>query len=334
MPACLLITLAAVVWHPNRIRMAGAAIAGFLIPMVLLLAWLQTEPDTLRTIASRYGVGGGSIRNAFRYFVIQRRLSLFWAYFDPVYLFLVGRANVSMSTGKAGVFLLSGVILLPVGIYDAVRRRDARVIVLGGFLLSPLAPVLIDAGNAVQRSLVMVAFGAVLIGSGASALLSDSRRWVRVTGVVLVAAMPVQWLYFARDYFSDYTVRAAGWIDPTYVAGAMPAVLSQEPSRVYVSESLDDGEARWRFQLAKFHRDDLWKRTWIVEGSGMNAWSVQNRLDPVPVETHPPPPGSVFIVGVTSPAVERLTRAGACCTLSSTVTGAAGQPVLAILRPR
>ncbi len=36
-------------------------------------------------------------------------------------------------------------------------------------------------------------------------------------------------------------------------------------SRVYLSESLDDIEARWRFYLAKYGRDDLWQRTWIVD---------------------------------------------------------------------
>ena len=339
MPCCLLITLAALASNERRVRLGTAAVIGFLLPLMLLVVWLQLEPDTLNTIATRYGVGnGGSLRNAFRYFVVQRRLSLYWDYFDPVYLFLAGSPNVTMSTGKAGVFLVSCGILLPIGIYDTLRRRDARLIVLAGFLLSPLAPVLIDTGNAIQRSLVMVVFGAILSAIGASVLLADPRRLTRVVCTTLLLAMPIQWAYFSHDYFSAYRIRAAGWIDPVNFNAVIGAILSAGPStpvsRVYLSEALDDGEARWRFYLAKYGRDALWQDTWIIDPAGTNVWSVGNRLDPVPLEKNPPPTRSVFILGAASPAVARLTSDGACCTSVQVVAGANGEPLVAIVRPR
>ena len=113
--------------------------------------------------------------------------------------------------------------------------------------------------------------------------------------------MPLQFAYFSRDYFTAYRLRAAGWIDPLNFDAVMRAIAASETtapvSRVYLSESLDDGEARWRFYLAKYGRDELWQRTWIIEPSGRNVWSVDARLDPVPLENDPPPAGSVLVLG-------------------------------------
>ena len=96
---------------------------GFVLPLLLLVAWLRPNPTRSIALPRATGsAGAGSSRTAFRYFVIQRRLSLFWDYFDPVYLFLAGSPNVSMSTGKAGVFLLSCAVLIPVRIFDTLRR--------------------------------------------------------------------------------------------------------------------------------------------------------------------------------------------------------------------
>ena len=339
MPFCLLITMAAVIRSERPARLAAAAVIGFVLPLMLLVIWLRLQPDTLTAIAARYGLdGANSPRTAFRYLVIQRRLSLFWGYFDPVYLFLAGSPNVTMSTSKAGVFLISCAVFLPVGIYETLRRMGVRLIILAGFLLAPLAPVLIDTGNAIQRSLVIVAFGAILSAIGASVLLDQPRRLTRALAMVLLAAMPLQWAYFSRDYFTDYRSRSAAWIDPLNVDAVMRAIVASETHgpvpRVYLSESLDDGEARWRFYLAKYGRDELWQRTWIIEPSGRNVWSVDARLNPVPLENDPPPAGSVFVLGSASPAVERLTQSGGCCSTTQIVTGATGDPVVAIVQPR
>jgi hypothetical protein len=314
-------------------------VIGFGLPLVLLIAWLRLEPDTLTAIGARYGLDdASSARTAFRYYVVQRRLSLYWDYFDPVYLFLAGSPNVTMSTGKAGVFLIACAVFLPAGIYDTLRRRDARLIVLAGFLLAPIAPVLIDTGNAIQRSLVIVGFGALLSAIGASVLLDQPRRAVRILATLLLLAMPLQFAYFSRDYFTAYRLRAAGWIDPLNFDAVMRAIAAAETtapvSRVYLSESLDDVEARWRFYLAKYGREELWQRTWLIAPSGVNVWSVAARLDPVPLERNPPPEGSVFVLGAASPAVEQLTGDGRCCTTIQIIAGASGEDVVAILKPR
>ena len=339
MPVCLVITLVAVISNKRPARLAAAAVVGFALPLMLLVVWLRLQPDTLTAIAARYGFDdANSPRTAFRYLVIQRRLSLYWSYFDPVYLFLAGSPNVTMSTSKAGVFLVSCAVFLPVGIYETLRRMGGRLIVLAGFVLAPLAPVLIDTGNAIQRSLVIVGFGAILSAIGASVMLDRRRRLTQALAMLLLLAMPLQWAYFSRDYFTDYRSRSAGWIDPLNFDAVMRAILAGETTapvpRVYLSESLDDGEARWRFYLAKYGRDELWERTWIIEPSGRNAWSVGARLDPVLLDTNAPPVGSVFVLGAASPAVERLTVSAGCCSATQVIAGATADPVVVIVQPR
>ena len=117
--------------HPGRgsrnerpARLAAAAVIGFVLPLMLLVAWLRLQPDTLTAIGARYGLDdalatdGVSLSRA-------APLSLFWGYFDPVYLFLAGSPNVTMSTSKAGVFLIACAVFLPVGIYETLRRMGA-----------------------------------------------------------------------------------------------------------------------------------------------------------------------------------------------------------------
>lgn len=346
MPVALLTTVVALSLRPRGWRLAMAAILGFSLPLLLLALWLRAEPDTVTTIMARYGFAGAgdggslmqSARGALRYYVMQRRLSLWWDYFDPVYLFVSGSGNVTLSTGTAGVLPMSCALLLPVGVYCAIRQRGAALIILAGFLLAPLAPIMIDSGQAIQRSLVTTGFGAVLSAIGAAALLTHTQRLRRTVAVLALVGIPLQFAWFARDYFGAYQVRSAGWIDPVNFAGVSDAVLSRDQAspvpRVYLSESLDDGEARWRFYLAKHGRDELWQRTWVIDPAGANVWSVFDRLDPVPLAQNPPPAGSVFVVDVVSPAMQRVTAAGACCTTSEIIHGPAGEPRTAIIQPR
>lgn len=343
MPTCLGITLVALWYWGHRGRTAAAVATGFLLPLLLLAAWLRLEPGTITTIVARYGMPDATqgaavwqgIRGLLHYYVIQGRLSLYWDYFDPVYLFLAGSPNVTMSTGKAGVFLVSAAVLLPVGIYEILRRSDRSLILLAGFLLAPLAPVLINTGNAVQRSVVITAFGVLISTYGARRLLAESRPIIRAAAVVLLAAMPIQFAYFAHDYFTAYQFRSANWIDPVNFDVVTRDVVARDAvasvPRIYLSERLDVGEARWRFFLAKYRREDLWARTWIVNPAARTVWSVHARLLPVPLSENAPPPGSVFVMGATDPAVAALTDPGACCAVVRVIPSATGEPATLII---
>src|SRR4029077_8966599 len=141
-----------------------AATAGFLLPLLPFAVWLRGHGDVLGTILARYHFADShhewlqSIRDLLHYYVIQERVSLYWRYFDPVYLFMAGSPDPVLGTRKAGVFLVAIAVLLVAGIYDIIRRSDRSALVLAGVATAPLAPVLINTGNAIQRQLVLIPF--------------------------------------------------------------------------------------------------------------------------------------------------------------------------------
>lgn len=323
-----------------RVRLMVVAAVGFLLPFTLLLAWMRYEPGTIAAIVSRYGFSDASegttvlqsVRGLLHYYVIQMRLSLYWSYFDPVFLFLAGSPNVTLSTGKAGVFLAAAAVLLPVGIYDILRRSDRSLVLLAGFLSAPIAPVLINTGHAIQREMAVVVFGVLISAYGARRLLASPGSLVRVAATVLLLAMPLQFAYFAADYFGSYRLRSANWLDPINFDAVARDVIERDATapvpRIYLNEALDDVEARWRFYLAKYRREDLWQRTWIFDSPVRNAWSINARLLPAPLVETAPPPGSLFVVGAVNANAVKLTGDGGCCHVVRSITGATGEPTV------
>jgi hypothetical protein len=147
--------------------------------------------------------------------------------------------------------------------------------------------------------------------------------------------MPVQFAYFAADYFGAYRLRAANWLDPVNFDAVARDVIGRDAAaavpRIYLSEALDDVEARWRFYLAKYQREDLWQRTWIVDGPVRNAWSISARLLPAPVAETAAPAGSLFVVAASNPNIGELTRDRGCCHVVKNVDGATGEPTVVVI---
>ncbi len=346
MPIYFVMTLVALSLSRRRPRLMAAVTVGFVVPFALLIFWLRLQPDTLATIFARYGgadAGGvaapfASLRNSLHYYVIQARLSLYWNYFDPVFLFLAGSPNVTMSTGKAGVFLIPAAVLLPLGAYEIIRRADRSLLFLAGFVTAPLAPVLINTGNAIQRELVVVVFGVLICTYGAVRLFASTAVLVRTGAMALIIAMPVQFAYFAYDYFGAYRLRAANWIDPISFDDVATHVMARDATaavpRIYLSEAFDVGEARWRFYLAKYQRDDLWQRTWLVNPVAQTTWSVGARLLPIPLDGDAAPAGSLFVLAAGSAAAAALTPTTGCCEIVHTVHSATGETTALIIQRR
>ena len=97
------------------------------------------------------------------------RLSLYWYFFDPSYLFLTGGyANVLSSTRRVGVFVIPIAILLPIGLNQLItaRRTRADLILLSGLVTAPFAaclvvpePFAIDRELELLRPRLIVAVG-------------------------------------------------------------------------------------------------------------------------------------------------------------------------------
>ena len=310
-------------------RYVRAAVVGFALPVLVAAVWLGFHAEMWRSLAGRYTVS--SVHTvpspvppaALRYTALQERVAVYWDYFNPAYLFLSGGSNLSMTTRRVGVLLLPMSVLLGCGLGECWRRRSSAMIgvLFVGLLAAPLPATFLGERYAIQRELVMLPF-AVLVGVlGASFLLRHTQRAIRLAGVVLLIAMPVQFAYFYHDYFTDYRARSAFWFDPANFRGVAEYLIADSATvpaaRIYLREDLDDVVARWRFYLAKHRREDLLTRTSLFGEPGPDVGQLA--------------PGSVLVLYANDPLVPVL-LGQASCTLAATISGMDGLSTAVILR--
>src|SRR5262249_23664041 len=187
MPLYLLMTLA-VVWleGDTSFRSSAVAIAGFTWPLVLLI-WIVFHPAFVAQTAARYQVGQSAppghaagaplsvvledLRNVARFSPVTGRISLYWYFFDPSYLFVTGGyANAVNSVGPVGVFPAPFAVLLPVGLVALLAVPGAIVdrLVVAGFATAPLvACLVVPEPYAIDRELALLPFWVLAAVAGA-----------------------------------------------------------------------------------------------------------------------------------------------------------------------
>ena len=330
MPAFLLLT-----WIAQRgsgrgtWRGPAAAAAGFALPLLIFLPWLVSHPQMWRDTVGRYRVYDPHLsplqgaKDFLNYNNIQERISVYWDYFNPAFLFFSGGSNLTHGTRQAGVLLLSVLVFLPCGVYALWNRRPWAVslMLLAGLALAPVPATLVDERYAIQRALVVLPFAVLISVFGVAFLLRQPSRWVRLATAALLIAMPLQYARFHRDYFDDYRIRSAFWFDPVNFRGVAEFLMANvppgSPQRVYLSQDLDDGPARWMFYLAKHHREDLLPHTRLFTAAG---------FDPATV-----PAGSLLVLYANDPAIAALTAANTS-SIAEVVMHAGGTKSAVILR--
>lgn len=285
MPMYLVLTLAAC-WRLRAARtVAGAVIAAFAICALPAVLFAISHPAMFGEVADHYKVSGGMR-------VIQR-VTLFWDYFNPSYLFFAGGSNLQWSTRTAGVYALSLVALLPSGLWGALRPYASVFawVIVAAFLLVPL-PIVAAMPEApfyaTARAVLAAPLGALLAAAGLKVLVEHCTGAARVIAALLLVLIPLQFAAFARDYFGDYRLRSAPWIDALNFRAIADRVIELDHVRavpaVYLSHD-DIGEdkaVKWRFHLLTSGRMDLWSRTQYLAPDQQSA------------ETHPA--GSVLVV--------------------------------------
>jgi 4-amino-4-deoxy-L-arabinose transferase-like glycosyltransferase len=335
MPLLLLLTWAA---HyrsgANRARPAFAATIGFAIPVLSAMVWLGFHLDMWRDIAGRYNVYDArhlsplqGLKDLLTYNNVQERVSVYWDYFNPAYLFFSGGSNLSTATRRAGVFLLPVSVFLPCGICELWRTRQATMhaamstVLVAGVAAAPLPATLVGERYAIQRELVVLPFVVLIATFGAAFLLRHPMGAIRLAGVLLLLAVPVQFADFYQDYFNDYRIRSAFSFDPANFRGVAEYLISSNSSGqtplMYLSEDLDDVAARWRFYLIKHRREDLLQRTSLFAAKGLDV--------------HRVPPGSLLVLYANDPAVPGLLGPEKS-SVATFVMDAAGGKAAVILR--
>ncbi len=328
MPVCLVLTWIFYFRMEHGFGRASAAAGlGFVIPLLALIPWVWLHPTMLAETLGRYPASGAAESSTapaglLNLNALQHRLSVYWDYFDPSFLFLTGGVGLTASTGRAGVFLLPVAVLLPPGIYELLRRAKSTgiaIVLLGGLAMAPIPATLVGERYVAQRDLFVLPFGALVATFGLAVLLRQRRRAVQLFAAFVIATIPLQFAYVYRDYLGHYKLRSGFWYDPAAFRDAAEYALATASSDdvpvVYLSRLLDDGGPKWRFYVTKHHREDLLERTEYVDGDGRDLENA--------------PPGSLMIV-YANPRPDALLRSGqwSIAKTSADVDGRAASLVL------
>ena len=319
MPMYLALTVAVGLHERFSFRLYRSLLAGFFACTVPVVVWTVFHPSMITETLTHYHFSGGSR--------LVERITLFWDYFNPSYLFFAGGSNLLWSTRAAGVFLLAFMPLLLLGIWAlALRGRSVfGLLLLIVFVLVPL-PIVLAMPEApfyaTARAILAVPFG-VLIATAGLAYLNQAPSVLRTAAtIVLIVSMPWQFASFAKDYFDDYPQRSARWIDTMNFRGVADHVIAHDSDAPAVYLSHDDvGEdkaVKWKFHLLTSDRLDLWERSHYLEAEDASRADIAL--------------GSVLILSAANARVPRLERDG--WSTAAIVRDAAGEPAAAILRKR
>jgi 4-amino-4-deoxy-L-arabinose transferase-like glycosyltransferase len=328
MPFYLALTLlllrrhSATPWR-SSLQLCGA----FAVPVLLAPFWLYFHPVMLSETVARYHLAGADSVPLLQRITamvdvdLGRRVSLYWHYFNPSFLFFAGGSHPTQSTARVGVFLLPVAVFLVFGVHRlwTERRRPQNVLLLVGLFSAPLPIVLVvpqDPEYSIARLLVLLPFAALVAATGVEWLIQRPSRAWRMMTIALLMVMPVQYAAFQWDYFSTYQLRATPRLDPLNTRDVTAYILDRDRQspvpRVYLADNDQDEKAvSWRFHLLKHGRMDLWERT---------RYFIPNRLD-----TDGVAPGSLIVFYAADPAAKTLLDQGHV-TLAATIRNLAADP--------
>jgi 4-amino-4-deoxy-L-arabinose transferase-like glycosyltransferase len=188
----------------------GAGAAAFALPLMLMVLWFVSHPDTYRDTMGRWAVFQAHIRfplDGLRAFVnwttLGMRASLYWGFFDPSWLFLSATDRAG-ALGGAAPFLLPMAVFLPLGISHALKHHGAAtaVALIGGLVIAPVATSTFGEAHNIGQAMTVVPFAVLLAGFGIERILNATSILWRPVGLALLALVPIQFAYFYFGYFA------------------------------------------------------------------------------------------------------------------------------------
>lgn len=319
MPFYLAVTHVLLWLHRKPLRAHVELAVGFAVPLLGLIPWVWLYPGTPADTFRGYAVSTS--------WKLTERVALYWDYFNPSYLFFSGGSDPMWATRRAGVFALGVAVLLPCGIWNIWRRNRslARAVLLVGFFFAPM-PIILALPEAPRyataRDLLAVPFGVLISVAGVEWLIAEHRRTGGIVAALLILSVPVQFIFFARDYFSDYQSRSGYRLDSANMRDVAAYIIASDRTArvpaVYLSKDLGTGESvQWKFHLVKDHRTDLWERTHYFEDDTVALNAI--------------PSGSLLVLDIHNQRLNGLVG-GAGFSMAHVVTDVTNAPSAAILR--
>ena len=302
MPVYLLLT-AVVLAERRQLKLVGWTVAGFAIVLIPILLWTIVHPERYSDLMRAYRpgevTGESAVVDASRVMLSgswRDKLSEWWVYFDPDYLFLSGDSSMTNSTRQAGLFPLALAVFLPIGIWRLARTRGFERLLLIGLITAPLAVVLTGVLHLHRyRGMFVLPFGVVVATYGLSVMWA-SPKWIwRTAATALLLTMPLQFTGFYRDYMGSYRERSSSWYGGNF-RGALVEVMQHPPAsgHAYVSRTIPYADVYWRFYAQ------------TVAGAPASS----TPIDPVLAAGQSFAPGSKAIVAINEPLASVLDRTG------------------------
>lgn len=218
---------------------AAAAFGATLVPMAM---WYVTHPERNAQIVSVYQLDAAAASP------VARWVGLYWAFFDPSFLFVSGDASLINSTRTAGFFPMVFAVLLPIGLVALIRsRQTVPLAIAAGFLTAPLVSM-ISGAIEMNRIMFAIPFGALTASAGVF-VLWERRVAGRVVAAALVLAVAVQFASFYAVYFGDYRTASATWFagNAREAVRAAMTYASSGSGPIYVSSEIEWAHRTWRF---------------------------------------------------------------------------------------
>jgi len=324
MPVYLLLTWLTIVktsTKPGRPCLIAAA--GFMWPLLILIPWTFFHAAVIGETLAKYQGGAGryqarapvivqgtllqaleSLRHPKYFSDVVGRISLYWYFFDPSFLFVSGGyAHMVNSTRRVGVFLLPLLVFVPVGLAQLATLRRTRIdlLLLLGFASAPLAACLTTPEvYAIDRELALLPFGILIATVGVVRMVTARQRRWRMVGMGLLALIPLHFAFFCVDYWRDYPRRLGFWFQGNR-RGALEEIISREtpshPTAIYLNATrIPYINAHWQLYLLKHDRQDLHRWTMYFDSKSLDVGTV--------------PPGSLLLTTPDDAIVDALVKSG------------------------
>jgi 4-amino-4-deoxy-L-arabinose transferase-like glycosyltransferase len=302
-------------------RRLGAALAsgGFICALVPFLLYFSSHPRMFAGITTkiRGNEGGQTIASGIASLLsapkLQQTFATYLNYFNPVFMFGTGDASVTCSTGKAGVFLLPCLVLIPAGAYLLVRHLRASTpnpvawVLLGMFVVAPLGGSIHGEQFRIARGMALLPLGSFFCAFCLERLALLRTPAARKVLLGAAALMALHWIFFVADYFTDFRRRsywAFGFDTAAVFEPAVDTSAANRPVVAYLDQTVPFADFYWRFYAQKRGRPELMRRV--------------QPFDPGKVDLGGLPSGAVMIWRASLAAKQRIESSGLALTKMAT----------------
>ena len=197
----------ALLWEADHRRppAAFALAAGFAVPLCAMAVWFAVHPDTYNDTMGRWAILKAHIRfpldglrASVNWITLGTRVSFYWGFFDPSWLFFTGPERAGVLRGAAPL-LLPMAVLVPLGFSRVLKSAPpgSAWLLLGGLAIAPLAASTLGEAHNIGQTLTILPFVVLLAGHGLARLLDhDAPVGARAAAVILLTLSPVQFGYY------------------------------------------------------------------------------------------------------------------------------------------